>query len=190
MALIMTYILPVGKEFPREVNMSRPKVLLDAATIVKAEESLATIKEAKLVIQLKAILATRDHRVEDVASILRVSHRSIFRWIHRFQDGGVKALRDRPRGHRRAKLNEEQKAAVEQWVVGGTTADGKPVLWTVEKLRLAIAKEFGVSMAKTPLWLLLRKMNLVPRRPRPRHAKADPAAQAAFKKTSRKARRP
>lgn len=163
--------------------MSRPKALVDPATAAEAEACLASIRDAKLVIQLKAILAVRDHPVEQVAQIFRVSRRSIFRWVHRLKEGGANALRDRPKGHRRPKLNDEQKAAVEHWVITGQTAQGEPILWTVEKLRVAIAREFGVLTGKTPLWRLLKKMNLAPRRPRPRHAKADPVAQSAFKKT-------
>lgn len=170
--------------------MPRPKALVDEQTSARAEAGLATIKDAKLVIQLKAILAVRDHPVEDVARILRISRRSIFRWVHRLQEGGVEALQDRPKGHRRAKLDDAQKASVEQWVLAGRTARGEPILWTVEKLRLAIAREFGIAMGRTPLWLLLKKRGLSPHRPRPRHAKADPAAQAAFKKTSGPDRQP
>lgn len=163
--------------------MSRPKVLVDPATAEKAEACLSSIRDAKLVVQLKAILAVSDQPVDQVAKILRVSRRSIFRWVHRLKEGGAEALRDRPKGHRRSKLNDEQKAAVEHWVVTGQTAQGEPILWTVEKLRLAIAQEFHILPGKTPLWRFLKKMNLAPRRPRPRHAKADPAAQSAFKKT-------
>jgi transposase len=163
--------------------MSRPKVLIDPATVAKAEACLDSIRDAKLVIQLKAILAVRDYPVEQVAQIFRVSRRSIFRWVHRLKEGGADALRDRPKGHRRSKLDEAQKAAVEHWVVTGQTAQGEPILWTVEKLRVVIDKEFGIRLSKTPLWRLLKKMNLAPRRPRPRHVKADPAAPAAFKKT-------
>ena len=166
--------------------MARPKALLDSATAAEAEACLASIRDAKLVIQLKVILAVRDYPVDQVAQIFRVSKRSIFRWIHRLKEGGADALRDRPKGHRKSKLDEEQKAAVKRWIVTGQTAQGKPILWTVEKLRLAIAKEFGILLGKTPLWRHLKIMNLAPRRPRPQHAKADPAAQAAFKKTPRK----
>jgi transposase len=169
--------------------MSRPKVLVDSATAAKAASFLATIRDAKLVIQLKAILAVRDRPVDEVAGVLRVSKRSIFRWAHRLKEGGADALRDRPKGHRKSKLDERQKEAIERWVVTGQTPQGQPILWTVEKLRAVVAREFGITMGKTPLWLHLKKMRLAPRRPRPQHAKADPAAQAAFKKTPRKARR-
>lgn len=168
--------------------MSRPKVLIDSATVTEAEACLASIRDAKLVLQLKAIIAVRDYPVDQVAQIFRVSRRSIFRWVHRLKEGGADALRDHPKGHRKSKLDDEQKAAVEHWVVTGQTAQGEQILWTVEKLRLAIAREFGVLLGKTPLWRHLKIMNLAPRRPRPQHAKADPAAQAAFKKTLRKTR--
>lgn len=153
-----------------------------------AATHLATICDAKLVLQLKAILAVREHPVERVGEILKVSPRSIFRWVHRLQEGGVAGLKDRPKGHRRSKLDDAQQTEVERWVTEGKTPAGAAVLWTVEKLRRAVLAEFGVTITKTPLWRMLRLRNLAPRRPRPTHAKADPAAQAAFKKTPKTAR--
>lgn len=165
---------------PGEVSMARPKKLVDEETARKAESCLGSLKNGKLTIQLQAILAVRVHRAKDVADVLMVSKRSIFRWIHLFKEGGMEALKDRPRGHRRSKLSEEQKAVIKKWILEGRTAKGESVLWTIEKLRVAIAEELGISIAKTPLWVHLKKMNLVPRRPGPRHAKADQAAQDAF----------
>lgn len=69
--------------------MPRPKALIDEQPFTQTETVLATIKDAKLVIQLKALLPARGHSIEAVARILWVSRRSIFRWIHQLQVGGV-----------------------------------------------------------------------------------------------------
>ena len=55
--------------------MARPKVTIDLETVAKAEEELAEIKDSKLSIQLKAIIAAREHPVENVAKILKISAR-------------------------------------------------------------------------------------------------------------------
>ena len=79
--------------------MARAKTTLGPETVAKAQEELDKIKDSKLSIQLKAIIAVADHPAENVADILKVSARSIFRWVEKFKAGGVDALRDRPKGH-------------------------------------------------------------------------------------------
>jgi transposase len=163
--------------------MGRTKVNIDLETVVKAEEELARIKDGKLAIQLKAIIASAEHSVETVAGVLRVSRRSIFRWIRKFKEQGVTGLRDQPKGHMPAKLNEEHKRRVEQWILKGENARGQKVHWTLKKLKGELKKELGISIGTTPLWKQLKKMGLSLKKPRPIHAKANVENQEAFKKT-------
>lgn len=93
--------------------MARPKVNVDPKTVAKAKEELEKIKDSKLSIQLKAIIAAAEHPVEHAADILKVSARSIFRWITKFKEGSVEGLRDRPKGHMRSKLGENHKNEIE-----------------------------------------------------------------------------
>ena len=162
--------------------MARPKVSVDPKTVEKAKEELDKIKDSKLSIQLKAIIAAAEHPVEHVADILKVSARSIFRWITKFKEGSVEGLRDRPKGHMRSKLAEDNKNEIEQWIVSGKNGQGETVHWTLQKLKRELEKEFGVDIGTTPLWKHLKKMGLVLKKPRPVHAKADINAQEDFKK--------
>ena len=163
--------------------MARTKTTLDPETVAKAQDELDKIKDSKLSIQLKAIIAVADHPAENVADILKVSARSIFRWVEKFKTGGVDALKDRPKGHLRSKLNEKHKQTIERWITTSKTAQGESVHWTLRRLRTEIKKVFGIDIGITPLWTHLKKMDLVLRKPRPIHAKADKDAQEAFKKT-------
>jgi len=162
--------------------MARPKVNVDPETVAKAKEELGKIKDSKLSIQLKAIIAAAEHPVGHVADILKVSARSIFRWIMKFKEGSVEGLRDRPKGHMRSKLAEDHKKDIEQWIVSSKNVEGETVHWTLQKLKKELEKEFGVDIGTTPLWKHLKKMGLVLKKPRPVHAKADINAQEAFKK--------
>jgi len=144
--------------------VTRPKVNVDPKTVEKAKEELEKIKDSKLSIQLKAIIAAAEHPVEHVADILKVSARSIFRWITKFKEGSV------------------HKKEIEQWIVSGKNGRGETVHWTLQKLKRELEKKFGVDIGKTPLWKHLKKMGLVLKTPRPVHAKADINAQEDFKK--------
>ena len=162
--------------------MARPKVNVDPETVAKAKEELDKIKDSKLSIQLKAIIAVAEHPVECVADVLKVSARSIFRWITKFKEGSVEKLRDRPKGHMKSKLTEGHKKEIEQWIASSKNGQGETVHWTLQKLKRELEKEFGVNISRTPLWKHLKKMGLVLKKPRPVHAKADINAQEDFKK--------
>ena len=162
--------------------MPRPKMNVDRGTVQRAEEELGKIKESKLAIQLQGIIAAARHPVHQIADILHVSPRSIFRWVTKFKEQGVAGLRDQPKGHMKAKLNDEQKLIIEQWLLNGKTSSGEHIRWTLHKLKREIEKEFVVTIGTTPLWNHVRRMGLVLKKPRPLHDKANKEDQEAFKK--------
>lgn len=162
--------------------MPRPKLNIDPETVRRAETELGKIKESKLSIQLKGIIAASSHPVHQIADIFHVSTRSIFRWATKFKEQGVAGLRDQPKGHMRAKLNDEQKMVIEEWLLKGMNASGERVHWTLGKLKKEIEKEFDIEIGTTPLWKHIRGMGLVLKKPRPVHAKANKEEQEGFKK--------
>ena len=162
--------------------MPRPTMNVDPGTVRKAKEELGRIRESKLAIQLQGIIAAARHPVHQIADILHVSPRSIFRWITKFKEQGVTGLRDQPKGHMKSKLNDEQKQAIEGWLMAGKNASGERTHWTLHKLKREIEKEFTVTIGTTPLWNHVRKMGLVLKKPRPLHDKASKEEQEAFKK--------
>ena len=162
--------------------MPRPKMNVDLGTVRKAEEELGKIRESKLAIQLQGIIASAKHPVHQIADILHVSPRSIFRWITKFKEQGITGLRDQPKGHMKSKLTEGQKVVIEEWLIAGKNASGERIHWTLHKLQREIEKEFAVTIGTTPLWNHVRKMGLVLKKPRPFHDKANTEAQEAFKK--------
>ncbi len=162
--------------------MPRPKMNVDRGTVQRAEEELGKIKESKVAIQLQGIIAAARHPVHQIADILHVSPRSIFRWITKFKEHGVSGLRDQPKGHMKAKLNDEQKLIIEQWLLDGKTSSGEHIHWTLHKLKREIEQEFAVTIGTTPLWNHIRRMGLVLKKPRPLHDKANTEEQEAFKK--------
>lgn len=162
--------------------MPRPKLAVDPGTIQRAEEELGKIRESKLAIQLQGIIAAARHPVHQIADILHVSPRSIFRWITKFKEQGIAGLRDQPKGHMKSKLNDAQKMVIEEWLTAGKNASGERIHWTLNKLKREIEKEFEVTIGTTPLWNHVRKMGLVLKKPRPLHNKANMEEQEAFKK--------
>ncbi len=109
-------------------------------------------------------------------------------WIrtlaHRYNDEGPQGLGDRRHGNPGGTfmLAHEQQAQLQQ-ALDEPPADGG--LWTGPKVASWIESQTGRKVHPQRGWEYLKRLNYSKRVLRPRHAKADPAAQEAFKKTSR-----
>lgn len=166
--------------------MARPKSKIDPKTLEKAESELKKLDHSKLSLQLKAIIASSDNTVEQVAKIFKVTVRTVFRWVDRFKENGIDGLRDKPKGHFSPKLSQEHLNRIENWILSGKSASGQPIYWTLGRLQNEVETTFEIIISTTALWNYLEKMNLVLRKPRPEHASADKQLQAEFKKNRRK----
>lgn len=99
----------------------------------------------------------------------------------RYREGGPDALGDRRHANPGgaplldAAQQEELRAALAR-----PAPDGG--LWTCGKVAGWIGDRIGRPVAEQRGWEWLRRLGFSPRRPRPREDRADPAAQAAFKK--------
>jgi transposase len=106
-------------------------------------------------------------------------------WVYtvarRYNADGEQGIRDRRRrnpGGPRV-LSHEQQAELDRALEGAAPDGGK---WTAAKVATWIAKQSGQTVSVSTGWRYLRRLDWRRYRPRPRHAKADPDAQAAFKK--------
>lgn len=164
--------------------MARPKQLVDEALVTQARKELEALGDQKLVLRLQAIVSCANHAMSMVASVMGVAPSTLRRWVHGFRERGLAGLRDKPKGHRRPKLNSDQLAQVKHWVEQSVDLREQPVHWTLEKLSGEIERVFGVHLTLTPLWRWIRSWGFRQKVPRPHHAQADPEAQAVFKKKS------
>jgi transposase len=101
--------------------------------------------------------------------------------VRRYNAGGPAALRDGRRRNPGAPpvLDAAGRAALRA-ALAGPAPDGG--LWTGPKAAAWIAERTGKAVHPKRGGVWLRRLDFSPRRPRPRHAAADPAAQGAFKK--------
>jgi transposase len=76
-------------------------------------------------------------------------------------------------------LNAAQQAELDRALEGAAPDGGK---WTAAKVATWIAQRTGRPVEVSTGWRYLRRLDRRRYRPRPRHANADPDAQAAFKK--------
>lgn len=108
-------------------------------------------------------------------------------WVIRFNAVGVEGLSDRPRSGRPSFLSEGQLASLKTWVLRGPDPerDGRSS-WTANDLCRLVEARFGVSYSENGMLRLLHDLDLSWQKTRPVHPQADPKAQEAFKKSSRR----
>lgn len=126
-------------------------------------------------------LLDQGHHVPAVAEQLGYTEYWVRIIVHRYIDEGPDGLRDRRRTNPGAAplvspaVREELRA-----VLADPPADGG--LWTGPKVASWLTERLDRPVAPQRAWEVLRAIGWTPQRPRPTAVRADPAAQAAFKK--------
>ena len=117
----------------------------------------------------------------EVARVMGYSARWVAEIVRRYHAVGPEGLADRRHGNAGAKplLSEAQQAALAEALQAPPPRGG---LWSGPKVAAWIAARTGRKVYPQRGWDYLLKLGFTLQRPRPRHAKADAAAQAAFKK--------
>ena len=108
-------------------------------------------------------------------------------WVHRYNAEGIAGLANRRSPGPPRLLSAEQKAELEARVEAGPDPErDRVVRWRCIDLKRWIEAEFGVVMHERTVGKQLNKLGYRRLSVRPRHPKADEAAQEAFKKASRR----
>jgi transposase len=119
-----------------------------------------------LVIRAKVVLmSAQGLQNQAISAKLSLDRQVVRRWLRRFAEGGVKALKDRPRSGRPPKIDHEvwQKAAT--LVVQSPTKFGLPcVRWSVRDLSRFLNQRYGWPVSRSSLSRFFRSMALKPHR--------------------------
>ena len=113
-----------------------------------------------------------------VAQTLAVSPRALQYWVAWYRHGGLAEVCRRrlggPRTTGRCRLSPEQQEALRQFTRTGTC-------FRVADAQRFLVHQYGIYYSYWGMRDLLHRLRLRPKRPRPRAAKASPAAQAAWR---------
>lgn len=128
----------------------------------------------------------------EVARVLGDAPRTVEYWVQRFEAHGFAGLAEGPRPGRPCRLTDAQVAEVQYALrqtpgEAGVRAGG---VWDGKTLSAFLRERFAVSLQVRQCQRLFRQLGFRLRKPRPLIAHADPAAQAAYKKTRAVGRRP
>jgi transposase len=167
--------------------MSRPR-RVDGKLVARAQAALAQARDLNQLRAAQAIVlpAVAHTTLEQTAALLGVGRATVPRLQHRFREGLEVPGVARPvwGGRRRAFMTpEEEKAFLAPWA---EQARGAGML-VVSPLRAALAEKLGRrKIAASVVYRFLARNGWRKVAPDTRHPKSDPAAQAAWKKNSRK----
>ncbi len=126
-------------------------------------------------------LLTRGTPTAEVADTTGYSVPWVREVARRYREGGPSALGDRRHANPGGTplLDGTGQAALRD-ALGGPAPDGG--LWTSPKVAAWMADRLGRPVRPQRGWEVMRALGFTPQRPRPRETRADPVAQAAFKK--------
>jgi transposase len=121
----------------------------------------------------------------EIAKMLKVNRMTITDWIKKFNSEGIQGLNEKGGRGARHKLPASEEEAFKKSVLelqdkkDGGRIKGTDILQLIEE-------KFSVKCTLQSIYNTLHRVDLVWISGRSKHPKADPEAQEAFKKTSRK----
>ena len=122
---------------------------------------------------------------EAAAQAAGMQRQTLRDWVHRYNAEGIAGLADRPRSGRPALLSPDQLAELVRIVEAGPDPEVDGVVrWRCLDLKGVVAARFDVAISERSVGRVLNARGYRRLTVRPRHPKADEAAQEAFKKTS------
>jgi transposase len=130
------------------------------------------------------ILALGGRSAPEIAQALGAGRRTVQEWVKRYNAEGLDGLVDRPGRGRPCRLTEPQLARLRDRIDAGPAPEDGACTLRGPEVRALLEREFGVAYSPAAVYFLLHRLGYEPLDPRPRHIKADPAAQEEFKKKS------
>jgi transposase len=145
--------------------------------VEREEPDAAQAKRLRMV-----ILAMKGYTAPAIAMSLGPTRRICQRWVRRYNEFGLAGLDDRRGGRPRRPLSPEQEAAVRQRIEEGPTAKDAVCSLRGQDIRRILAAEFDVLRSLASVYRWLHQWGFSYLRPRPRHRRVDPEAQAQFRR--------
>jgi len=154
-------------------------------TVEALRASVRAGRDGRVRDRVRAVALAREGRTTaQVVEALGVPRRTVQRWVRRYNEGAIAGLRQRPGAGARPRPGADRHDALRARLdAGPTDADGC-CAWGGRAIGRVLAEEFGVLLTLDGVYKLLHRMRYSWLCTRPRHPKADEAAQAAFKKKS------
>ena len=161
------------------------RITRDDAVASDLRRQAGRVKDGRISRRLLAIaLVLEGASRKRAAESCGMDRQTLRDWVHRYNAEGIEGLSNRGGGGVKPLLSEDQMAHLSRWVEAGPdpARDGV-VRWRRVDLARRLETKFGVRLHERTVGTYLAKLGFHRLSVRPEHPNADPAAQAAFKKT-------
>lgn len=150
-----------------------------AAVLRRYAASSADASVARRLLALALVLD--GYKRADAARAGGMDGQTLCDWVHRYNADGLAGLGDRHGGGAPPRLSLGQEAEVADWIRTGPNVEKDGVVrWRCVDIQARIAREWGVALHERSVGKLLHRLRFARTSTRPRHPKADAAAQASF----------
>jgi transposase len=167
----------------------KPLTIADAQTMILAlQDEIRRSDESCYDHRLHGVLlVAHGLTCPQAADLLGDSSRSVEYWVRRFETNGFAGLTDQPKSGRPGRLSPAQMEKIDNALRQSPSQAGLTGshLWDGKTLATFVRRQLGVTLGVRQCQRLFRQLNFRLRKPRPVVASADPAQQAAYKKTPR-----
>jgi transposase len=117
----------------------------------------------------------------DIADAVGRSRKFVQRWVYAYRDGGIDAVRDKPRGGTKPRLNSGHSQQLRERLDAGPRPEDRVCTLRGRDVQRIIREELNTDLSLSGVYRQLHRMGYSCLAPRPRHEKQDPAAQKKFK---------
>jgi transposase len=155
--------------------------------ILGLQDEIRRSQEARYDHRLHGVLlVAQGMNCSQVAQLLGDAPRTVAYWVENFEQKGLVGLQEGARSGRPSKLDAAQLADLQRVLRGKPSDVGLAGnLWDGKTMAAYLHQKHRVALGPRQCRRLLRQWEFRYRKPRPVIARADPAKQAAHKKTSR-----
>lgn len=146
-----------------------------------------TEMNARLARRIQGVYLARMGRIcTEIMQVTGAARRTVQQWVAKYNRGGLDELFEKPRSGPPTKLPRNREEKFCQRIANGPTdSDGVSAL-NGPAIRRILEREFGQTYSLWGVYDLLGRLGYSCLCPRPQHEQAEPQAQEAFKKNSRK----
>ena len=121
----------------------------------------------------------------EAARLAGMSGQALCDAINRYNSEGLAGLKDRPKSGRPSKLDTAQKRDLREVAIAGPDIEAEGISsYTRDDYVRIVREKWNVTCHVGTMGRILRGLKLSRQKTRPCHPKKDPAAEAAFKKSS------
>ena len=165
----------------RKLEIADPEVMR-----IAIQQEIARSDESRYDHRLHGLLlVTGGQSCQQVAELFGEDRRTVQRWVSRFEEIGFAGLKEGERSGRPRRLTDTD------WKRVGRDLRRNPrefgfaqTLWDGKLLAEHLRVRYQITLGARQCQRMFGQMDFRLRKPRPVIAKADPAAQAVFKKTA------